>query len=159
MAPNPVVLAKSNELFPSIKFTFTTWLTGSIAPAMVCALSLPLILGPLILGRTLGAKQGYSDAIIAHSKQELKAMGSMSFKEMVKVQYIFIGMRRPLTLYILPQQLCLVSIGCLCLWVTSAYTKLDSTLVALMGTLALLLMGTITWTDIATNTTAVMYVK
>lgn len=87
MAPNPIVLAKSNEVFPSIKFTFTTWLTGSIAPAMVCALCLPLILGVLILGRTLGAKHGYNDAIIAHSKQELKAMGSMTIKEMVKMHF------------------------------------------------------------------------
>lgn len=46
-------------------------------------------------------------------------------------------------------------LGCLSLWVTSGYTRLDSTLVALIGIVTLLHMGTITWNDISTNTTAV----
>lgn len=44
---------------------------------------------------------------------------------------------------------------CLVLWVSSGYTKIDSTLVALIGIVALLHMGTIQWKDIAKNTNAV----
>lgn len=44
---------------------------------------------------------------------------------------------------------------CLGLWVTSSYTNLDATLVALLGIVALLHLGTLTWKDISKNTNAV----
>lgn len=43
------------------------------------------------------------------------------------------------------------------LWVTSGYTKIDSTLVALIGIVVLLHMGTIHWKDVANNTNAVSF--
>ncbi|KAI8334395.1 Sodium/sulfate symporter [Chlamydoabsidia padenii] len=133
MAPNPIVLAKANQLFPNLNFTFMTWLSGSIVPALLCALALPLILQRLMLRTSSESKQTYNDHIVDHARQELAEMGMMSKKE---------------------KQLCFVLLGCLCLWVTSGYTKLDSTLVALIGIVTLLHMGTITWKDISTNTTA-----
>lgn len=53
------------------------------------------------------------------------------------------------------QQLCFVLLSCLGMWVTSNMTQLDSTLVALIGIVALLHMGTITWKDVSGNTNAV----
>jgi hypothetical protein len=41
------------------------------------------------------------------------------------------------------------------LWATSAYTSIDSTLVALLGIVTLLYMETIQWKDVAQNTNAV----
>lgn len=49
----------------------------------------------------------------------------------------------------------MVLLGCLALWVTSTITGLDSTLVALLGLVALLHMGTLTWKDLSSNTNAV----
>lgn len=43
------------------------------------------------------------------------------------------------------------------MWVTSSMTQLDSTLVALIGIVALLHMGTITWKDVSGNTNAVSF--
>lgn len=57
----------------------------------------------------------------------------------------------------LKQQLCLVLFICLVLWVTSGYTNIDSTLVALIGIVVLLHMGTIHWKDVANNTNAVSF--
>ena len=51
--------------------------------------------------------------------------------------------------------MCIVLVMCLCMWISAGYTDLDATLVALIGVVALLQMGTITWKDISSNTNAV----
>lgn len=43
------------------------------------------------------------------------------------------------------------------MWITASVTHLDATLVALIGIVSLLYMGTITWRDVSTNTNAVKY--
>ncbi|KAI9495667.1 Sodium/sulfate symporter [Zychaea mexicana] len=152
MAANPIVLAKATQLYEGVNFDFLTWLTGSIVPALVCALALPVILrwscglssdskqrdeeeqGGSNGGAISNATTKFpNDGIVKHAETELERMGSMSGKEW---------------------QLCLVLLLCLCLWVTSSYTKLDATLVALLGILMLLHMGTMTWKDISKNTNA-----
>ncbi|KAI8097065.1 Sodium/sulfate symporter [Halteromyces radiatus] len=133
MAPNPIVLAKANQLFPKLNFTFMTWLSGSMVPALLCAFCLPLILKRLMISSGPRSKQTFNSEIVVHARKELSNMGSMTRKE---------------------KELCFVLISCLCLWVTAGYTQLDSTLVALIGIVALLHMGTITWKDVSTNTTA-----
>lgn len=141
MAPNPIVLSKANELYPELHFNFMTWIKGSCVPALVCAALLPLILSwscELHKSKVGGEEEGQQikvsgDSIVQHAAKELREMGSMSTKEL---------------------QLCFVLFGCLILWVTSGYTNIDSTLVALMGIVALLHMGTIHWKDVANNTNA-----
>ncbi|KAL7316041.1 hypothetical protein PS15m_005187 [Mucor circinelloides] len=143
MAPNPIVLAKANTLYPDLQFNFMTWITGSSVPALVSAAILPLLLAwscgifkskedsaQVEEGQQLKAS---GDDIVQHASKELHAMGSMSSKEL---------------------QLCSVLCVCLVMWVTSGYTKIDSTLVALIGIVALLHMGTIRWKDVANNTNA-----
>ncbi|OAC98452.1 hypothetical protein MUCCIDRAFT_119419, partial [Mucor lusitanicus CBS 277.49] len=101
-------------------------ITGSSVPALVCAAILPLL-----LAWSCGIFK--SKEASAQVEEELHAMGSMSSKEL---------------------QLCFVLFACLVMWVTSGYTKIDSTLVALIGIVALLHMGTIHWKDVANNTNA-----
>ncbi|KAI8068343.1 Sodium/sulfate symporter [Gongronella butleri] len=132
MAPNPIVLAKCQELFPDLDFSFLTWLKGSIVPGLFCAIALPLILQQLVLSSSQ-EKSTAQPGIVAQAKSELASMGAMSKQEM---------------------QLCGVLVTCLCLWVTSGYTHLDATLVALGGLVALLHLRTISWHDVATNTHA-----
>ncbi|ORE04489.1 hypothetical protein BCV72DRAFT_14350 [Rhizopus microsporus var. microsporus] len=131
MAPNPIVLSKATKLFPDLKFDFTTWLIGSSVPVLTCAILLPFLL--YWLCGLYGKKDRIGKEVIEHAKKELSDMGSMSMKEF---------------------QLCFVLLMCLALWVTSNYTNMDSTLVALIGIVILLHLKTIEWKDIATNTSA-----
>ncbi|CDS10172.1 hypothetical protein LRAMOSA02849 [Lichtheimia ramosa] len=136
MAPNPIVLNKAKALFPHLDFGFLPWFVGAIVPAAVCAISLPLILRwacGLGGNNQMQDHKSPNDSVVKHAQTELDRMGSITSKEW---------------------QLCLVLLMCLSLWITSSYTKLDATLVALLGIVALLLMGTITWKDVASNTNA-----
>ncbi|GAA5814588.1 hypothetical protein MFLAVUS_008087 [Mucor flavus] len=137
MAANPIVVAKANQLFPDIDFGFMTWLQGSIIPALVCAACIPLIIRWSLGLNTDSPQRGKhvreGDNVVQHAQMELNKMGSVSLKEW---------------------QLCFVLLSCLTMWVTSTMTQLDSTLVALIGIVALLHMGTITWKDVSGNTNA-----
>lgn len=164
MAANPIVIAKANQLFPDIDFGFMTWLQGSIVPALVCAACIPLI-----IRWSLGLNTNSSSSpqkgkharegnnVIQHAKIELSKMGPVSLKEWVKYiqnEIILLFHRILISLYYI-QQLCFVLLSCLIMWITSSMTQLDSTLVALIGIVALLHMGTITWKDVSGNTNAV----
>ncbi|KAG0191085.1 hypothetical protein DFQ28_000983 [Apophysomyces sp. BC1034] len=134
MAANPIVVAKASQLFPDMQFNFVTWLAGSSVPGLVCAFSVPLILRWACgLSEHKDDQKDSANSITQHAQTELDRMGSMSIREW---------------------QLCLTLLSCLTLWVTSGYTHLDATLVALIGIAALLHMGTMTWKDISTNTNA-----
>jgi DASS family divalent anion:Na+ symporter len=89
MAPNPIVLAKANQLFPDLRFGFSTWITGSIVPALVCAIVLPLFLAwscNLHKSTVSDSEQGegVKSDMVEYAKKELNYMGSMSSKEKVK---------------------------------------------------------------------------
>ncbi|KAI7889449.1 Sodium/sulfate symporter [Mucor mucedo] len=141
MAPNPIVIAKANALYPDLQFNFMTWIQGSCVPALICAAFLPLILSwscGLFKSKDNDEEESQQikidgDSIIQHAAKQLGEMGTMSIKEL---------------------QLCFVLLGCLVLWISSGYTNIDSTLVALIGIVALLHMGTIQWTDVANNKNA-----
>ncbi|KAI8365064.1 Sodium/sulfate symporter [Choanephora cucurbitarum] len=141
MAPNPIVLAKANTLYPDLHFNFMTWITGSCVPALVCAVVLPLVIAwscGLLKTKVNEEEEGQQmkvdiDDVVKHAIKQLQEMGRMTCKEW---------------------QLCFVLLGCLVLWVTSAYTSIDSTLVALVGIASLLHMGTIQWKDVSNNTNA-----
>ncbi|KAI8075110.1 Sodium/sulfate symporter [Gongronella butleri] len=133
MASNPIVVAKANQLFPHLNFGFVTWFTGSIVPALFCAIALPILLYHFCGMASKNEQMSSGENITKHAQVELEAMGCMSLREC---------------------QLCFVLLGCLCLWISTNITGLDSTLVALLGIVCLLHMRTITWKDIATNTSA-----
>ncbi|KAI8077612.1 Sodium/sulfate symporter [Thamnidium elegans] len=141
MAPNPIVIAKANVLYPELQFNFMTWIQGSCVPALFCAGILPLVLSwscGLLKSKTNDEEESQQlkidgDNIVQHAAKELQEMGTLSLKEL---------------------QLCFVLFVCLVLWVTSGYTNIDSTLVALVGIVALLHMGTVEWSDVANNKNA-----
>lgn len=98
MAPNPIVVAKANELYPHLHFNFMTWLKGSCIPALVCAAFLPLLLAwscgvfkstsDINQAEQEGAQTKLiGDDIVEHAKKELSGMGSMSVKEWVYFRY------------------------------------------------------------------------
>lgn len=101
MAANPIVSSKAFQLYHGVNFDFLTWLTGSIVPALVCAIALPLVLrwacglqsddkqpmadeeeqhGTAAIGV---AKPANDDSIVKHAQAELERMGPMSTKEWV----------------------------------------------------------------------------
>lgn len=135
MAANPIVVAKANMLFPKLNFDFMTWLKGSILPGITCAILLPILLRwTLCIDKLDKTKTNQTDnGVIKHAQIELEKMGSVSRKEW---------------------QLCFVLSSCLCMWITASFTGIDATLVALLGIVALLHMGTISWKDVSTNTSA-----
>ncbi|KAG2218615.1 hypothetical protein INT45_009747 [Circinella minor] len=134
MAPNPIVLNKAMTLFPDMDFGFVKWFIGGIVPGLFCAICLPLILHWACGLKSKSEEDKVtSDSIIKHAQTELNQMGKMSTREW---------------------QLCIVLVMCLCMWISAGYTDLDATLVALIGVVALLQMGTITWKDISSNTNA-----
>ncbi|GAA5814367.1 hypothetical protein MFLAVUS_007862 [Mucor flavus] len=122
MAPNPIVIAKANALYPELQFNFMTWIQGSCVPALFCAATLPLILSwscGLYKSKTsdnVGWRtcQSFICIYVQHAAKELREMGTLSIKEL----------------------------------------QLYSTLVALIGIVALLHMGTVEWSDVANNKNA-----
>ncbi|KAI9243649.1 Sodium/sulfate symporter [Sporodiniella umbellata] len=134
MAASPILLDKANRLFPGLHFDFMTWLIGSIVPVMVCALLLPYLLARAcgVLSQ-MSVKESERHEVVDHAKRQLNDMGAMTCKEW---------------------QLCCILLSCLVLWSTSAYTEIDSTLVALLGVALLIVLQTIEWKDIVSNTHA-----
>jgi DASS family divalent anion:Na+ symporter len=91
MAPNPIVLAKANTLYPDLQFNFMTWIIGSCVPALVCAALLPLILS-WSLGVFRPKEQEEEEGqqmkidgkdVVRQATRDLSLMGSMSIKEWV----------------------------------------------------------------------------
>jgi DASS family divalent anion:Na+ symporter len=83
MAPNPIVIAKANQLFPDLNFGFMTWITGSIVPALFCAACLPYLLYRFC-GIDAQEKTGGDGNITKHARTELELIGPMSTKEWVR---------------------------------------------------------------------------
>lgn len=94
MAPNPIVIAKANALYPDLQFNFMTWIQGSCVPALICAALLPLVLSwSCELFKTKDADEEESqqikldgDNIVQHAAEQLDEMGAMSIKELVRIQ-------------------------------------------------------------------------
>jgi DASS family divalent anion:Na+ symporter len=89
MAANPIVVAKANQLFPDLNFGFMTWLKGSIVPAIVCALCIPIFirwsLGLNFDKPSRGKHAREAHNVIQHAQMELDKMGPVSAKEWVMI--------------------------------------------------------------------------
>lgn len=91
MAPNPIVIAKANALYPELQFNFMTWIQGSCVPALFCAATLPLILSwscGLYKSKTSDEEESQQlkidgESIVQHAAKELREMGTLSIKELV----------------------------------------------------------------------------
>jgi DASS family divalent anion:Na+ symporter len=126
MAANPIISVKAKEIF-DVDWQFGQWLLGSWAPAITAFILLPISM------KYLSRAVVDVSAVRTHVGQELQRLGPLKRKEKV-------------LLFIL---LC-----CLALWVSSTFSGLDSTFIALLGVVSLLLTGTVDWDDMLKNSDA-----
>lgn len=124
MAANPLVSKAANDIY-GIEFGWSTWLLGSILPAIVSFLVLPQIIYWLAPPQLDDGRAAQREA-----EKRLISLGAMQIKE--KMMMAVLG-------------------GMLILWASQNLHGLSTTLIALMGVVTLLVSGTQTWDDMTGN--------
>lgn len=123
-APNLLIVAFALDM-ANVSISWGTWALAALVPGLLSILIIPYFIYkfyPPEIQDTAEAQQV--------AKLELKKMGKMS-----KSEWIITG----------------VFIGALLLWATSQYTKIDATIVALLGVCIMLITGVLTWDEIITE--------
>jgi DASS family divalent anion:Na+ symporter len=121
MAANPMVAAFAQKTV-GVEITWQMWALATSIPGLLTILGIPYLLfklSPPELKNTPEAK-GIADT-------ELARLGPMSRAEKLVASVFF---------------------GCLILWCTGSWTKVDPTVVAMMGVVAMVLTGVLDWKDI-----------
>jgi DASS family divalent anion:Na+ symporter len=121
MAANPLVAAFAKQI-AGVEITWGTWALATSVPGMLTLLLIPLLLfklSPPELKNTPEAKE--------FARSQLVELGPMSRDEKVATA---------------------VFLGCLLLWFTGNYTKLDATVVAMLGVSAMVATNVLEWKDI-----------
>ena len=121
MAGNPLIALLAAKAL-HVNLTWGLWALAAIVPGLISLIVIPYLLYriyPPEIKKTPEAKE--------LATKELAKMGSMSFGEKV---------------------VALVFIGALILWGTSQFTKIDATIVAMLGVSVMLLFKVIEWKDI-----------
>jgi divalent anion:Na+ symporter, DASS family len=123
MAANPLI-AEFALKQAHVQLTWGTWIEGSIVPALLTLILVPLLIHKLVpptadAAQTLAARTSARDA--------LASMGRMNRNEWV---------------------LLVVMLGVMAGWVTSPLHGIHNTIIALAGVCALLLCGVLTWDDL-----------
>ncbi|MBQ0108316.1 MAG: DASS family sodium-coupled anion symporter, partial [Phascolarctobacterium sp.] len=124
VAPNALAVSLAAKA-TGVEITWGQWAMACIVPGLICVLLVPTLvykLYPPEITHTPEAKE------IAH--KELTAMGPMSKAEKI-VLFVFI-----------------LSLG---LWATASYTKLNATMIAMVGVCIMLIGGAIEWEDVITQ--------
>ncbi len=119
MAGNPLIVKLAGDA--GITITWTTWALGAIVPGLISLYFLPLFLyvfHPPLIKSTPQAPEA--------ARQKLEEMGPMSFKEIVML-FTFIGL--------------------IALWILGDRLDIDATTTAMVGCVALILLGVISWED------------
>lgn len=111
-----------------VQISWGTWALAGIVPGLISLALIPLIMYKLYPPEIKDT--GEAKTLAAN---ELKKMGSMSREEKI-VAFVFVM--------------------ALLLWATAQWTKLDATLVAMLGVAIMLWLGAITWKDVLGETSA-----
>ena len=119
MAANPLVQSLAHKA--GIEISWGTWAMGAIVPGLLSLLAMPLFVYFLHPPATK-----FSPDAPKHALESLKEMGRLSFQEMVMM---------------------IVFIALIAGWVLDKKIGLDATAVALLGVVALLVTGVLTWDD------------
>lgn len=125
-ASNPLVAKFAAE--QGIQLDWARWLLAGSVPGILSLILVPLVvfrLDPPEIQRTPEARD--------FARERLTEMGAPSWGERIAT---------------------LVFIAVCGAWISSGWTGLDITIVALLGTVALLLMGVLTWEDVRTEKSA-----
>jgi DASS family divalent anion:Na+ symporter len=120
-AGNPLLVALTLKLL-NIEISWALWAQAAVVPGVISMLVVPYViykLDPPEIKETPEAQQ--------MAQKELDKMGVISRNEKI------VGV---------------VFISALVLWATSGITKLDATVVALLGVSAMLITGVLTWQDV-----------
>ena len=123
MAANPLI-AEFAAKQAHVQLTWGTWIEGSIVPAM-----LTLILMPVLIHRLARptADVAQTNAARRHARENLATMGAMKRQEW---------------------WLLVVMLGVMAGWVTSPLHGMHNTIIALAGVCTLLLVGVLTWKEL-----------
>ena len=123
MAANPLIADFASKQ-AHVQLTWGRWLQGSIVPAL-----LTLVLVPLLIHRLARptADAAQTSAARGHAREQLTAMGRMRRDEWWLVA---------------------VMLGVMAGWVTSPLHGMHNTIIALAGVCTLLLAGVLTWDDL-----------
>jgi len=106
----------------NVDLTWGLWALAAIVPGLISLIVIPYILYKIYPPEIKKTPEAKELAI-----RELAKMGSMSFGEKV---------------------VALVFLGALILWGTSQFTKIDATIVAMLGVAVMLMFKAIDWKDI-----------
>lgn len=120
-AINPLVVELAQKT-ANVSLSWGTWFVAAIVPGLISLLIVPYLLYKLY---PPGIKETPQASQLAHT--ELEKMGPMSRREKMMVAVFLV---------------------ILVLWVTGEWTKLNATIVALLGVGIMLLTGVIRWNDV-----------
>lgn len=121
MIANPMAALFANQAF-GITVSWIDWAVAAIVPGTLAMLLIPLVIFYLIPPEIKETPQAQ---VLAH--EELSKMGPMKTSEKI---------------------MAMVFLGCVLLWLTATYTKLNATMIALAGGAVLLVFRAITWKDV-----------
>jgi DASS family divalent anion:Na+ symporter len=120
-AGNPLLVALTFKLL-NIEISWALWAQAAVVPGVISMFVVPYVIYKLDPPEIKETPQAQEMA-----QRELDKMGVISRNEKI-VSIVFIS--------------------ALILWATSQYTKLDATVVALLGVSAMLITGVLTWQDV-----------
>lgn len=124
MAANPLIAEFAMKTL-DVNITWMGWITATIVPGIIGVILIPIVVYLLMKPEI---KETPKAPEIAHA--ELNKMGPMGRNEIIML-FVFVG--------------------ALILWITSAMTGIDNTIVALTGVAVMLLTGVLAWDDVAKN--------
>ena len=127
MAANPLVSKAAKDIF-NIDFTWSTWLMGSIVPAVISFMLLPQLMYWLSPPGVQDSSAARADAV-----NRLQARGAMKRKEVIMLS---------------------VLLGLLLLWSTQFWHGLSTTFIAWLGVAVLLISNAYSWDDLIKNAKA-----
>jgi DASS family divalent anion:Na+ symporter len=126
-ASNPLAAQIATETF-KYPVTITTWFLAGLVPGL-CSMAIV----PLVVYRLNPPEIRHTPEASAFAASELRKMGPMTVGERI-VAIVFVTVCG--------------------LWVTSPLHGMDITVTAMLGSMALLMMGILTWEDVITNRAA-----
>ncbi|MBP2665194.1 MAG: anion transporter family protein [Firmicutes bacterium] len=119
MVGNPLIPVFAQKI-ANVEITWMSWATGAIVPGLAALLVFPYLWYKI-----------YPPDLKETPEAPIHAKAELAKKKMSRDEKIMLA----------------VFLGCLTLWATSQWTKLDSTHVALMGVCALVVSNVLTWKD------------